>query len=125
MEIDLELAKLGLKQITNFQYSVGDCLFDAIVYLLKYLITSNSIWMNFMFQFQECLRFEIPKALLCHKCELNYEFLHNLHHGQTNNEETYIKFFFVINFLLWGDFTTIYWISHYLQGPDGDTNKKK
>jgi hypothetical protein len=43
MEIDLELAKLGLKQITNFQYSVGDCLCDAIVYLLKYLITSNSI----------------------------------------------------------------------------------
>ncbi len=85
MEIDQELAELGLKQIINFQYSVGDCLFDAIVYLLKYLITSNSIWMNLMFQFQKCLRFEIPKALLCHKCELIYEFLHNLHHGQTNN----------------------------------------
>jgi hypothetical protein len=43
MEIDQELTKLGFKKITNFQYSVGDCLFDAIVYLLKYLITSNSI----------------------------------------------------------------------------------
>jgi len=51
-----------------------------------------------MFQFQECLRFKIPKALLCHKCELNYEFLHNLHHGQTNNKETYIKKKFIINF---------------------------
>ncbi len=37
--------------------------------------------MNFMFQLQECIRFEIPWALLCDKCELNYEFLHDLHHG--------------------------------------------
>jgi hypothetical protein len=101
MEINQELTKLGLKQITNFQYNVGDCLFDAIVYLLKYLIISNSIRMNFMFHFQECLRFEIPKALLCHKCELNYEFLHDLHHGQANNEKTYIKKNAIINFECW------------------------
>jgi hypothetical protein len=43
MEIDQEWAKLGFKQITNFQYSVGDCLFDVIAYLLKYSITLNSI----------------------------------------------------------------------------------
>jgi hypothetical protein len=42
MEIDQELAKLGFKQITNFLYSVGDCLFD-VTYLLKYSITLNSI----------------------------------------------------------------------------------
>ncbi len=60
MEIDQELAKLGLKRITNFQYNVEICLFDAIVYLLKCSITSNLIQMNFMFHLQECLRFEIP-----------------------------------------------------------------
>ncbi len=60
MEIDQELAKLGLKQITIFQYNVEICLFDAVAYLLKYSITSNSIRMYFMFHLQECLRFEIP-----------------------------------------------------------------
>jgi hypothetical protein len=60
MEIDQELAKLGFKWITNFQYNVGDYLFDAIFYLLEYSITSNLIQINFMFHLQKCLRFEIP-----------------------------------------------------------------
>jgi len=46
--------------------------------------------MKFMFHLQKCLRFEIPKAFLCREHELNYEFFHDLHHGQANNEETYI-----------------------------------
>jgi hypothetical protein len=49
MEIDQNLAKLGFKRIIHFQYNFGDCLFDAIIYLLKYSITSILIWMNFMF----------------------------------------------------------------------------
>jgi hypothetical protein len=60
MEIDQELTKFGFKWITNFQYNVENYLFDAIAYLLKYSITSNSIQMNFMFHLQEYLRFEIP-----------------------------------------------------------------
>jgi hypothetical protein len=47
--------------------------------------------MNYAFHLQKCLRFEILKALLCCECELNDEFLHNLHHGQVNNKKTYIK----------------------------------
>jgi hypothetical protein len=39
MAIDVELEKVGLKRIINFQYNVGDCLFDAIAYLLKYSIS--------------------------------------------------------------------------------------
>jgi hypothetical protein len=89
MEFDQELVKLGFKQIINFQYNVGDCLFDVITYLLKYSITLNSIQMNFMFDLQKCLKFEISKTLLCHECELNYEFLHDLHCGQANDKETY------------------------------------
>jgi len=37
--------------------------------------------MNFIFHLQECLRSEIPEALLCCKHELN-----DLHQGQANNE---------------------------------------
>jgi hypothetical protein len=40
MDINIELGKVGLKQTINFQYNVGDCLFEAIAYLLKYFITS-------------------------------------------------------------------------------------
>ncbi len=35
MKIDQELAKLGLKRSTDFQYNVENCFFGAIVYLLK------------------------------------------------------------------------------------------
>jgi len=49
MEIDQKLTKLGFKWITNFQYNFGDCLLHAIIYLLRYSITSILIWMNFMF----------------------------------------------------------------------------
>jgi hypothetical protein len=62
-----------------------------------------------MFHLQKCLRFEIPKAFLCHEHELNYEFLHDLHHGQANNEETYIlkMSLSVLDGGLWGDFTDL------------------
>jgi len=43
MEIDQELAKLGLKQITNFQYNVRDYLFDVVSFFKKYSLTSNLI----------------------------------------------------------------------------------
>jgi len=40
MDIDKNLNKVGLDIITKFQYNIGDCLFDAIVYLLYYSMTS-------------------------------------------------------------------------------------
>ncbi len=57
--------------------------------------------------------------MLCHESELNYEFLHDLHHGQANDKETYIKKMSLstLNGRLWGDLTIVYWISHYLQCP--------
>jgi hypothetical protein len=41
--------------------------------------------------------------------------LHDLHHGNVNDEETFIKkmSISVIDGGLWGDFTAIYWISEY------------
>jgi len=36
MNVDIELGNFGLKWIINFQYNVGDCLFDLITYLSKY-----------------------------------------------------------------------------------------
>jgi hypothetical protein len=45
--------------------------------------------------------------------------LHDLHHGQANNEIMYIQKMSLTtsNGGLWDDFTTIYWISQYLQQP--------
>ncbi len=44
MNINIKLAKLGFKYIIKFNYNViGDCLFNAISYLLKYKKTSKKI----------------------------------------------------------------------------------
>jgi hypothetical protein len=43
MDVDIELEKNGLKWIIHFQYNVGDCLFDAVTYLLNYSIRSKMI----------------------------------------------------------------------------------
>jgi len=43
MNVDIDLEKNGLKWIINFQYNVGDCLFDAITYSLKYSIKFKMI----------------------------------------------------------------------------------
>jgi hypothetical protein len=51
--------------------------------------------------------FRTPKTLECHTCELSYEFLHNLHHGQVTNAETYIQKM-PINGGLWCDFNVVY-----------------
>jgi len=39
LKINIELAKHGLQQVQNFEYKVGDCLFDSIEYLLNYSIS--------------------------------------------------------------------------------------
>ncbi len=41
MDIDMKLNEFGSWRITNFKYNVGDYLFDAIAYLLKYSMISN------------------------------------------------------------------------------------
>jgi hypothetical protein len=51
--IDVELAKFGLKRVINFFFNVGDCLFNAIAYLLKYNETSKSIRKNNMLYFKK------------------------------------------------------------------------
>jgi hypothetical protein len=43
MNINIELAKHGLQQVQNFEYKVGNCLFDSIAYLLNYSISSELI----------------------------------------------------------------------------------
>jgi len=48
MNIDIELAKHGLQQVQNFEYKIGDYLFDSITYLLNYSISSQLIQKNNM-----------------------------------------------------------------------------
>ncbi len=43
---------------------------------------------NNMSHVKECLTCGTPKPLACYKHELKIEFLHDLSHGQANNEET-------------------------------------
>jgi hypothetical protein len=65
---------------------------------------------NNMSHLTKYLRLGTPKVLKCCRQELNFEFLHDLHHGKTNDEESYIQKMFVstIDGGLWSDFTTIY-----------------
>jgi hypothetical protein len=67
----IELAKHELQQVQNFEYKVGDCLFDAITYLLNYSITSKLIPKKHMCYLQECLSIGMPQPLECCQHELN------------------------------------------------------
>ncbi len=68
---------------------------------------------------QNCLTIGTLEALLCQRHELNKDFLHDLHHGQINDEIMYIRKMSLTSSYggLWGDFIAIYWISQYLQQP--------
>jgi hypothetical protein len=56
---------------SNFEYKVGDCLFDAIAYLLNYSTSLKLIQKNSMCYLQECLTIGTPQTLECCQCELN------------------------------------------------------
>lgn len=67
---------------------------------------------------QECLKLSgMLKALKCHRCELNFEFLYDLHHRHVIDEQKYLQKTFesIIDGGLWGDFIVVFWISNYLQ----------
>jgi hypothetical protein len=89
MTIYIELAKLGLQWIINCNHNVGEYLFEAISYLFKYIKTSKIIWQNNMFYFKICLNLEALEAIECHKWLFKFDFLHDLHGGQANDEQTY------------------------------------
>lgn len=72
MNIDIELAKLGFKWIINFNYNVGDCLFDAIMYSLKYKMISKEIWENNMFRLKCCLNLGTSEIMEC--CTREFDF---------------------------------------------------
>jgi hypothetical protein len=110
MNIDIELAKHGLQQVQNFEYKVGDYLFDSIDYLLKYPISLELIRKNSMCYLQECPTIGMLQALECCQCELNSKFLHDLHHGKATYENIYIQKMSLpaLNGGLWGDFSAIY-----------------
>jgi hypothetical protein len=60
---------------------------------------------------------QTPLAMWCRQLELYPKFLHDLHNWQASTKEEYLKKMSQnsINGSLWGDFTTIIWISLYLQ----------
>jgi hypothetical protein len=56
------------------------------------------------------LNFGTLETLECHRRELTFDFLHDLHNEELNNEESYIQKMLMStsNGGLWGDFTTIF-----------------
>jgi hypothetical protein len=111
--IHIKLAKFGLKIIVNCFYNLGDCLFNAIAYSLKYIETSKSIRKNNMLYLKICLNIGTPEVIECCRRELTFEFLFDLHGGQTNAEDSYITktSMSTCDGGLWGYFTTIFWLS--------------
>jgi len=65
----------------------------------------------------QCLLLNIEKVQKSHIRELNPSFLFDLHQGMVTNEYRYVKKMTLsVNMGdLWGDFTTIFWITKYLQ----------
>jgi hypothetical protein len=61
-----------------------------LTYLLKHSMNLKLIGENNMSHVKKCLTFGTSKPLACYKHELTIEFLHDLSHGQANNEETYL-----------------------------------
>ncbi len=55
---------------------------------------------------QDCFNLDTPKLLECYKFELSFDFQHDLHHEQANDEKVYIKKMLMstIEGKLWGGF---------------------
>jgi hypothetical protein len=54
MDIDIEISNLALEHINRIYYIEGDCLFDTIAHLLKYLKNKkiekyNMLYLQFFF----------------------------------------------------------------------------
>jgi len=67
MDIDIELNKVVFQKIINFCYNVGDYLFDAITYLLKFSMCFKMTQKNNMFHSLRCLALGTLKSLKCHR----------------------------------------------------------
>jgi hypothetical protein len=62
---------------------------------------------------------QTPLVVRCRKLKLYLESLHDFHNGQASTKGIYLNKMLqnATNGGLWGDFTTIFWISQYLQRP--------
>ncbi len=69
-----------------------------------------------MFHLKNCLDFETLETMECHARELTFEFLHDLHGGEVNDETSYVQMMLMseCNGGLWGNFITMLCISQYL-----------
>ena len=123
---DVELQKLNLRCVSEFNYYPGDCLFDTISYLLNYREPSLCIRQHVVAHLEHCLAIGTPEALLCRNRELQPAFMHDLHQGQVTSEFDYLSKMALSARAggLWGDFTILFWISQYLQCPILVWNKR-
>ena len=117
LKLDYVLKDYNLQRNTTFFYNAGDCLFDAISYLLNYKESSISLRINSMQHLKNSLINNTPKARESRIMELNKDFLRDLHNGMILNENEYIRKMSLsaTNGGVWGDFRAIKWVSDYLK----------
>ncbi len=74
---------------------------------------------NNIVHLNQCLLLNIKKTQQCHIQKLNPSFLFDLHQGMVTNEHQYVTKMTLNASMggLWGDFTTIFWITKCLQKP--------
>jgi len=125
-KLDDKLKCYNLWRNTSYKYNVGDCLFDSIAYLLGYAQSSTNLQINAMHHLKICLAMNIAKACETWSNELNESFLRDLHKGVILNEDEYIEKMSICATIdgLWGDFTTIKWISDCLTKQISVWNKE-
>jgi hypothetical protein len=69
-----------------------------------------------MAHLNQCLLLNIEKIQQCRIQELNPSFLFDLHQNMVTNEHQYVTKMTLSASMggLWGDFTTIFWITKYI-----------
>jgi hypothetical protein len=113
------LHSYGLHLVSTYKYELSNWLFNSISYLLDNHLSSFEFRQNNTTHLNQCLLLHTKKVQQSCIWELNPSFLFDLHQGMVTNEHQYVtKMALNVNMGgLWGDFTTIFWITKYIQRP--------
>ncbi len=105
----------------NFNIQIWNKQFSFLFYilLLNNHLSSFEMGQNNIAHLNQCLLLNTKKTQQCHIQKWNPSFLFDLHQSMVTNEHQYVTKMTLSARMggLWGDFTTIFWITKYLQRP--------
>ena len=121
--IDIVLMKHSLFRLQQFQYTAGDCLFNAFEVLLHFRYSSIELCNGIIDYFLNCLQRNDTEAKESYQCELDPVMLYQLH--GIHDVDTYLHKMrfsasnsdFQYERGLWGDIFCIKWLSKWLNIP--------